>query len=57
MWTCSQKKIDSEKDTKPLDAGADAFAFGSHSAFEYMAGELKTVFEDLEFYEQIAVAE
>src|SRR3972149_11413920 len=34
------------KDTKPSDAGADAFAFGSHSAFEYMAGELKTVFED-----------
>lgn len=34
------------KDTKPVDAGADAFAFGSHSAFEYMAGELKTVFED-----------
>ena len=35
------------KDTKPVDANADAFAFGSHSAFEYMAGELKTVFEDL----------
>ncbi len=34
------------RDTKPVDAGADAFAFGSHSAFEYMAGELKTVFED-----------
>ena len=34
------------KDTKPVDANADAFAFGSHSAFEYMAGELKTVFED-----------
>ncbi|MFA4958168.1 MAG: flavodoxin domain-containing protein [Candidatus Methanoperedens sp.] len=35
------------KDTKPSDAGADAFAFGSHSAFEYMAGELKGLFEDL----------
>lgn len=34
------------RDTKPSDAGADAFAFGSHSAFEYMAGELKTLFED-----------
>jgi len=34
------------KDTKPVDTDADAFAFGSHSAFEYMAGELKTVFED-----------
>jgi flavodoxin len=34
------------RDTKPVDAGADAFAFGSHSAFEYMAGELKNVFED-----------
>lgn len=34
------------KDTKPSDAGADAFAFGSHSAFEYMAGELKSLFED-----------
>ncbi len=34
------------RDTKQADAGADAFAFGSHSAFEYMAGELKTVFED-----------
>ncbi|VVB84405.1 NAD(P)H dehydrogenase (quinone) [uncultured archaeon] len=34
------------KDTKPPDAGADAFAFGSHSAFEYMAGELKSLFED-----------
>ncbi|MBE0521325.1 MAG: flavodoxin domain-containing protein [Candidatus Methanoperedenaceae archaeon] len=33
-------------DTKPIDANADAFAFGSYSAFEYMAGELKTVFED-----------
>ncbi len=34
------------RDTKSPDAGADAFAFGSHSAFEYMAGELKTLFED-----------
>ncbi|CAG0992691.1 MAG: flavodoxin domain-containing protein [Candidatus Methanoperedens sp.] len=34
------------RDTKPSDAGADAFAFGSHSAFEYMAGELKSLFED-----------
>ncbi len=35
------------RDTKQADAGADAFAFGSHSAFEYMAGELKNLFEDL----------
>ncbi len=34
------------RDSRQSDAGADAFAFGSHSAFEYMAGELKTVFED-----------
>lgn len=34
------------RDTKPSDAGADAFAFGSYSAFEYMAGELKTLLED-----------
>ncbi|MDP2753064.1 MAG: flavodoxin domain-containing protein [Nitrospirota bacterium] len=34
------------RDAKVIDAGADAFAFGSHSAFEYMAGELKTLFED-----------
>ncbi len=34
------------RDTKPTDADADAFAFGSHSAFEYMAGELKNLFED-----------
>ncbi|NJD75911.1 MAG: flavodoxin [Candidatus Methanoperedens sp.] len=34
------------RDTKPSDVGADALAFGSYSAFEYMAGELKTLFED-----------
>ncbi|MCL7412062.1 MAG: flavodoxin domain-containing protein [ANME-2 cluster archaeon] len=34
------------RDTKPSDADADAFAFWSHSAFEYMAGELKSLFED-----------
>ncbi len=34
------------KDTKPADTGADAFAFGSYSAFEYMSGEIKTLFED-----------
>lgn len=36
------------RDTKPGDAvSADGYAFGSHSAFEYMAGELKTLFEEL----------
>ncbi len=36
------------KDIKPGDAiSADGYAFGSHSAFEYMAGELKTLFEEL----------
>ncbi|SNQ60297.1 flavodoxin family protein [Candidatus Methanoperedens nitratireducens] len=35
------------RDTKPSDADAAAFAFGSYSAFEYMAGELKSLFEDL----------
>lgn len=36
------------KDVKPGEAvSADGYAFGSHSAFEYMAGELKTLFEEL----------
>ncbi len=36
------------KDVKKGDAvSADGYAFGSHSAFEYMAGELKTLFEEL----------
>ncbi len=36
------------KEVKPGDAiSADGYAFGSHSAFEYMAGELKTLFEEL----------
>ncbi len=36
------------RDVKPEDAmSADGYAFGSHSAFEYMAGELKTLFEEL----------
>ncbi|HLB71977.1 MAG TPA: flavodoxin domain-containing protein [Candidatus Methanoperedens sp.] len=36
------------RDIKPGDAvSADGYAFGSHSAFEYMAGELKTLFEEL----------
>lgn len=36
------------KDVKPGEAiSADGYAFGSHSAFEYMAGEIKTLFEDL----------
>ncbi len=36
------------KDVKPEDAvSADGYAFGSHSAFEYMAGELKVLFEEL----------
>lgn len=42
----SRVELKRAKDTKPVDANADAFAFGSHSAFEYMAGELKTVFEN-----------
>lgn len=36
------------RDIRPEDAAsADGYAFGSHSAFEYMAGELKTLFEEL----------
>lgn len=36
------------RDVKPSDAvSADGYAFGTHSAFEYMAGELKTLFEEL----------
>ncbi len=36
------------RDVKPGDAvSADGYAFGSHSAFEYMGGELKTLFEEL----------
>jgi len=36
------------RDIKPGDAvSADGYAFGSHSAFEYMGGELKTLFEEL----------
>jgi len=36
------------RNVTPEEVGkADAYAFGSHSAFEYMAGELKTLFEDL----------
>ncbi len=36
------------KDVKPEDAvSADGYAFGSHSAFEYMGGELKLLFEEL----------
>ncbi len=36
------------KDVKPNDAAlASGYAFGSFSAFEYMAGELKTLFEEL----------
>jgi flavodoxin len=36
------------KDVKPEDAiSADGYAFGSHSAFEYMGGELKILFEEL----------
>ncbi len=35
-------------DVKPDDAiSADGYAFGSHSAFEYMGGELKSLFEEL----------
>lgn len=36
------------EDVKIGDAvSAHGYAFGSHSAFEYMAGELKTLFEEL----------
>ena len=36
------------RDIRPGEAAsADGYAFGSHSAFEYMAGELKTLFEEL----------
>ncbi len=36
------------RDVKPDDAiSADGYAFGSHSAFEYMGGELKLLFEEL----------
>lgn len=36
------------RDVKQGDAvSANGYAFGSHSAFEYMAGELKTLFEEL----------
>lgn len=36
------------KDVKPGEAvSADGYAFGSHSAFEYMGGELKMLFEEL----------
>jgi len=36
------------KDVKLGDAiSSDGYAFGSNSAFEYMAGELKTLFEEL----------
>ncbi len=36
------------RDVKPDDVvSADGYAFGSHSAFEYMADELKTLFEEL----------
>ncbi len=36
------------RDVKPDDAvSADGYAFGSHSAFEYMGGELKMLFEEL----------
>ncbi len=36
------------RDVKPGDAvAAEGYAFGSHSAFEYMAGELKMLFEEL----------
>ncbi len=34
------------RDATQADASYDAFAFGSHSAFEYMAGELKSLFEN-----------
>ncbi len=36
------------RDVKPDDVvSADGYAFGSHSAFEYMGGELKMLFEEL----------
>ncbi|VVB96678.1 NAD(P)H dehydrogenase (quinone) [uncultured archaeon] len=36
------------RDVRPDDAvSADGYAFGSHSAFEYMGGELKMLFEEL----------
>lgn len=36
------------KDVKQGDAiSADGYAFGSNSSFEYMAGEMKTLFEEL----------
>jgi len=36
------------RDVKPGEAvSADGYAFGSHSAFEYMGGELKMLFEEL----------
>jgi NAD(P)H dehydrogenase (quinone) len=36
------------RDVKPENAVlADGYAFGSHSAFEYMGGELKNLFEEL----------
>ncbi len=36
------------RDIKPENAVlADGYAFGSHSAFEYMGGELKSLFEEL----------
>lgn len=36
------------RDVKPENAVlADGYAFGSHSAFEYMGGELKSLFEEL----------
>lgn len=45
------------KDVKPGEAiSADGYAFGSHSAFEYMAGELKTLFEEL-YYVRDKVSE
>ncbi len=36
------------RDVKTEDAiSADGYAFGSHSAFEYMGGEIKVLFEEL----------
>ncbi len=36
------------RNVTPEDAvSADGYAFGSHSAFEYMGGELKLLFEEL----------
>lgn len=41
-------EVKKARDVKPGEAAsADGYAFGSHSAFEYMAGELKTLFEEL----------